>query len=450
MNHSYIRILLFSLFLSQSLYAQQEQTLNFATDLWQSNLTNPALLPSGKTIQISLPSLYFNANSPLSIQDLVVQKNGNRTLAPLYGQWLDKLQENNEYSGDIQVLSAAFSFPMTENWQVSGHHLLSSNQNIMFPRDAATLAIRGNGQFVGTAAEFGTHISTNVRSEFGLALTYHDDFVSIGGRIKSQNGVAGIFSRGNKLRLVTDTSFYALRLTTDYDLLVFQPDGNVFTSALLNNGGVSADFGIKVNLGKLKLSASILDAAGTIHWKKGGTTYRTIGDVDFKGFSAIDVENTSFKRVMDTIRTALNISSFESANIIENLPLRFFIGANYELTSNVRIGSLFYSETLGENTKYGAMANVTFNYLKWFRLGLTLGLRNESKANLGIHSSVTIYKTAQLFFVTDNILVYGNPFNTQTFNGRIGCNLLFGKDPAEKLTKKIKSDKMSKRYGTIW
>ena len=289
-----------------------------------------------------------------------------------------------------------------------------------------------------------------MRSEFGLALTYHDDFVSIGGRIKSQNGVAGIFSRGNKLRLVTDTSFYALRLTTDYDLLVFQPDGNVFTSALLNNGGVSADFGIKVNLGKLKLSASILDAAGTIHWKKGGTTYRTIGDVDFKGFSAIDVENTSFKRVMDTIRTALNISSFESANIIENLPLRFFIGANYELTSNVRIGSLFYSETLGENTKYGAMANVTFNYLKWFRLGLTLGLRNESKANLGIHSSVTIYKTAQLFFVTDNILVYGNPFNTQTFNGRIGCNLLFGKDPAEKLTKKIKSDKMSKRYGTIW
>ncbi len=451
MNKLFIQILLFTLYISQNLNAQQEQTLNFATDLWQSNLTNPALLPSGKKIHFSLPSLYFNANAPLSVQDLIVNKSGKRIIAPFYGQWLDKLEEVNYYNGDVQMLTAAISFPISENLQVSGHHLLSSSQNFIVPRDAASLVIRGNGQFVGTAAEFGTHVSADVRSEFGLALTYHDEFFSIGGRIKSQNGIAGAFSRGDKLRLVTDTSFYALRLTTDYDLMMFEPDQkNFLSNALLNNGGVSADFGVKVNLGKLKLSASVLDAGGSIHWKKGGTTYTSNGDVDFRGFSKIDVESSSFHRIMDTIKTALNISEYQGGNFTQNLPLRVYIGANYELTNNFRVGGLLYSETLGDETKYGAMANVTVNYLQWLRVGLTLGLRNESKANLGIHAGLILHKTAQLFFVTDNILVYAKPFATNTFNGRIGCNLLLGKNPEEKLTKKIKSSKMSKRYGTIW
>ena len=449
--NQYIRISIFLVFFSQILNAQQEQTLHFATDLWQSNLTNPAFLPSGKKIQVSLPSLYFNANSPLSIRDIIVQKNGKRIIAPFYGEWLDKLQETNDYQGDLQMLTAAVSFPINDNWQVSGHHLLSSSQNFTVPRDAATLAIRGNAQFVGTAAEFGTKISADLRSEFGLALTYHDEFVSIGGRIKSQNGIAGAFSRGNKLRLVTDTSFYAMRLTTDYDLMVFQPDqNNLLSNTLLDNGGVSADFGVKINLGKLKLSASVLDAGGSIHWKKRGTTYSTNGDTEFRGFNSIDVENTSFHRVMDTIKTALNITNYEGGTVTQNLPLRVYIGANYEVTNNFRIGGLFYSESLGENTRYGAMANITVNYLKWLRAGMTLGLRNESKANVGLHIGLTVWEKAQLYFVTDNILVYGTPFSTNTFNGRIGCNLLFGKNPEEKLTKKIKSNKMSKRYGTIW
>ncbi|MBL7816947.1 MAG: hypothetical protein JNL70_18130 [Saprospiraceae bacterium] len=448
----YIRIILFLLIISQTLSAQQEQTLNFATDLWQSNLTNPALLPSGKKIHISLPSLYFNANSPLSIRDLIVKKsNGSRAIAPFYGQWLDKLQENNYYNGDVQMLTAAVSFPITDNLQVSGHHLISSSQNFMVPRDAASLLIRGNGQFVGTAAEFGTRIGADLRSEFGLALTYHDELFSLGARIKSQNGIAGIFSRGNKLRLVTDTSFYELRLTTDYDLMVFGFDNNnPIMGTLLNNGGVSADFGARINLGKLKLSASVLDAAGSIHWRKRGKTYSTSGDVEFRGFNSLDPENTSYQRLKDTIRFALNIKEQESARFVSDLPLRAYIGANYEVTENFRLGGLFYSESLNGETKYGAMANVTINYLKWLRVGATLGLRNEDKANLGIHAGLTLYNTAQLYFVTDNILVYGTPFSTQKFNGRIGCNLLLGKNPEEKLTKKIKSNKMTKRYGTMW
>lgn len=451
MNKTYIRFIVFSLFFSQTLFAQQEQTLTFATDLWQSNLTNPAFVPSGKKISVSLPSLYFNANSPLSIQDIIVQKNGKNIIAPFYGQWLDKLQETNYYFGDMQALTAAISIPINENWQVSGHHLLSSSQNFTVPRDAATLAVRGNGQFVGTAAEFGTKISANLRSEFGLTLTYHDELFSAGARIKSQNGILGVFSHGNKLRLVTDTSFYAMRFTSDYDLTVFQPaQGQFLSSALLNNGGVSADFGFKLNLGKLKLSLSVLDAAGSVHWKKGGTTYSTQGDIEFRGFNKIDAENNTFKRVMDTIKTALNIQTINGGIVTQNLPLRMYIGANYEITNNFRIGGVFYRESLNDETKYGAMANVTLNYFDWLRFGMSLGLRNESKANLGFHATTTLFKTAQLFFVTDNILVYGLPFDTKTFNGRIGCNLLFGKDPEEKLTKKIKSNKMSKRYGTIW
>ena len=122
MNKFYIHIFLFSLLFSPKLNAQQEQTLNFATDLWQSNLTNPALLPSGKNIQISIPSLYFNANSPLSIRDLIVNKNGKRVIAPFYGQWLDKLEEKNYYNGDVQMLTGAISFPISENSIIDDAH----------------------------------------------------------------------------------------------------------------------------------------------------------------------------------------------------------------------------------------------------------------------------------------------------------------------------------------
>ncbi len=451
MNLTYTRIVVALLFISQTLVAQQEQTLMFATELWQSSLTNPSFVPAGKKITFSFPSLYFNANSPLNIKDLIINQSGKKVLAPFYGQWLDKLEEKNQYFGDVQALTAAISIPINENWQISGHHLLSSSQNLDIPRDMATLIVRGNGQFVGTAAEFGSKISADIRSEFGFSLAYHDEFFSAGARIKSQNGLYGAFSRGNKLRLETDTSFYALRLITDYDLMVFQPNKNqVIASALLNNGGVSADFGFKINLGKLKLSASVLDAAGSIHWKKGGTTYATSGNVEFRGFNKIDVESNSFKRIMDTIKTTLNVSEIEGGIVTQNLPLRAYIGANYEVTPQFRIGGMFYSESLNNETKFGAMANVTINYLKWFRFGATLGLRNESKANLGLHGTLTIKNTAQLFFVTDNILIYGLPYETNTFNGRIGCNLLFGKDPEVKLTKKIKSNKMTKRYGTVW
>ena len=50
--------------------AQQEQSLHFLQNVWQSNLTNPALV-SDKKFQIMLPSIYFNVNSKdFTINDL--------------------------------------------------------------------------------------------------------------------------------------------------------------------------------------------------------------------------------------------------------------------------------------------------------------------------------------------------------------------------------------------
>ena len=56
--------------LNISTFGQQEQILGFTTDLWQSNLTNPALLPE-KKIHVMLPGIYFNARSDYALNDFV-------------------------------------------------------------------------------------------------------------------------------------------------------------------------------------------------------------------------------------------------------------------------------------------------------------------------------------------------------------------------------------------
>ena len=72
-----VLLLCTTLFTSVAVSAQQEQSLAFMTDVWQSNLTNPALLPD-KKIGIALPSLYFNLNSPELTFNSFVTKNARR------------------------------------------------------------------------------------------------------------------------------------------------------------------------------------------------------------------------------------------------------------------------------------------------------------------------------------------------------------------------------------
>jgi hypothetical protein len=469
-NKRLLPILFFVLVIAQKSFSQQEQTLYFADYISQSNLVNPAFVTKGKQIQISLPSFYFNANAPLAISDFVVTRNGKRVLAPFDVNWTGKLQAKNYYDGNLQLHSAAFAFPIGKNFQVSGHHLLSSSQYVNITGDAVTMVYHGNAPFIGRTADFANTVLMDLRSEFGLGLTFHNELFSIGARLKSQNGIAGLFTQGEKLKLTTDKEYYQLRLDTDYELYAFAPtnEGSLIRSALVNNGGFSMDWGFRVNLGRLKISGSVLDMMGSLKWKRGGETYATKGNFEFKGFQRVNPETMTYKKLSDTLRTALNIRNSSGANFLQPMPLRIYASASYDVTPSVKMGGLFYTEQLPNETKVGAMINVSYRLKNWLNVGATYGLRNESATNLGLHTSVLLFKTCEAYFVTDNIISFLQPFDTKAMNARFGMNVRFGKsnipdDPKEggkkKSSKKpskakgnkikINSKGMSKRYGSL-
>ena len=101
-------LLCVTLLSSLKMTAQQEQSLAFMTDIWQANLTNPAILTE-KKVAIGLPSIYFNLNSP----DLVIN---NLTKSGTNSVYLDdvaqnKLQPQTHLNGNVQLQTLGLTFP---------------------------------------------------------------------------------------------------------------------------------------------------------------------------------------------------------------------------------------------------------------------------------------------------------------------------------------------------
>jgi hypothetical protein len=61
-------------------------------------------------------------------------------------------------------------------------------------------------------------------------------------------------------------------------------------------------------------------------------------------------------------------------------------------------------------------------------MGLSYNLRNDNQRSVGLTFMAHLFKTIQFYFVTDNVLVITNPYDTRSVNGRMGLNLTFGEE----------------------
>jgi Family of unknown function (DUF5723) len=427
-----------TLLTSLNLTAQQEQSLAFMTDIWQSNATNPAIL-SEKKFNIALPSIYFNLNSPdLTLNNLITKNEatGKDQLTA------DRLKPENRINGNVQFQTLGLTFPVNKKLFITLSHDVWANPSVNIKGDLAKLFIKGNADpaFLGKTTAFGSFFNGEVRSEFGIGAAYKLSNLTVGARVKLQYGISAIFTTANKLDITFDQNDYNMRFQNDFEVQTYSIEkfksikniqdlvSNGLTS---RNTGVSFDLGGSYKLDKLQINASVIDLGGSIKWKDDAKSYSSKGDYTYKGINQTDF-NQFFKfdslgsnSLQDTLKKVIGLTEKTSGvTYTQKLPSKIYLTGSYEVNEKLTVGALFYSEFGGIEAKTGFAIDATTELFDILRVGATVGLRNKTLNNLGVHLSAKL-GPVQVFAVTDNIITVFNPYDANNANGRVGVNLMF-------------------------
>ena len=418
----------------QNGYAQQEQSLHFMNNVWQSNLTNPALKSSEK-IQIILPSIYYNIHSP----DFTIKKllqpdaDGHLNISEVAK---NRLQLRNRLDVHAQILSLGISIPISNKLTLSLYHATNSHFSLDLDGNLLKMILVDNIEYVGKTHKFSSKINGSVYSEIGLGGIYSvTKNVQIGVRLKMLNGIAGVFTEGGESIVALESTNYAMTLNNNinvntYSLDQFKqintPKEALNASFSSKNRGYSFDVGTTMQFGKLNFAVSFMDVGGYIRWKEEGKKYSSLGELHYDGIktATISLENSlNQSSITSNLKEAIKFNETDNPRFIEKLPTKIYLSATYALTEKLRLGALLYSENGGLNMSHtGFAVNATYKIMKALELGGTVGLRNGSLNNLGMHF-VAQLGPVQLFGVTDNIISAFRPYDSKNANGRVGLNI---------------------------
>ncbi len=411
-----------------SAIAQQEQVLGFTQELWQSNLTNPAMLPE-KKIHIMLPSVFITGNSDYSLNDFihVDPESGRRQLIDTV--ILAKLTNSNKLAATTNIQTIGASFPINSKIRVSLNHAIIGDSKFDISGDLARGVVRGISQFAGRTVALGSAENGNLRNELGIGIAYAlNGNINLGVRVKLLSGVAGVFTPTTKVDATFDAAAKQINFNNDFSILTFSENriknitGNLI-SPFSSNSGFSFDLGGTFKLGKLNFSASLLNIGGSINWKNGGKTYSTKGNFTYNGNNAADLFNPAKTGYLDSLKKYIGYTETPSATYTQNLPLRIYLSGSYEVSNYLRLSALFYNEG-GNNSQSGIVFDASTHIGKIINFGLSYGSRYGSFNNLGTHLTLNL-GPVQFYGLTDNVLAFFTPYDAKSASGRLGVNLAF-------------------------
>jgi hypothetical protein len=434
--NKYFLASLFIILNSVFLTAQQELSLHFVRNIWQSNLTNPALSPSEKKFQIALPSVYFNVNSPdYTINELFKPTSG-RTLS-LKDLVDNRLKDRNRLDADVQVQTLGLAYNITDAFQINAYHGVNGSPNIDVSSDAIKLLLQGNNQFLGKTAILDSYANGSTYSVIGIGSNYKiSDNFTIGGRVKFLKGIAGIFTTNDKLSATFDPNTFEINIVNNIDVKTYTADklldlrtgGDLLKNSFGGaNSGMSFDLGATMTLGKVTFAASAIDLGGAINWKNEGKGYATNGTFKFSGFTSDDLFNLDkikFDKLVDSLKQVVGFKETTDPEYTQKIPTKLYLSTMYKFSDKLDFGLLLYTETGGEKTNIGTAFNTTFHISDNFQVGGTWAYRNKSAANIGLNVVASL-GPVQVYAITDNIVNAIRPYDSKRSNGRMGVNVSF-------------------------
>lgn len=433
-------IILLHFSLANALFAQQELGLHFMRKVWQSTYTNPAFFSDSK-VTIALPSVYTNyANTSFALSNIIAPDGDSTTIN--LNNILAQMKDQNFVAMHAQVEPIAVGFRI-KDLQISLTTGIKTYANFGYNKEMFNLMANGNAAYIGQTVNIAPTIQVNAYTEYGIGAAYRflkDGKLSVGGRVKYLIGIADLStSKTHKeASLYTDPEFYQLKFKTDYELqgsgfITGNKDDIKLTTDNLQpftqNTGIGFDIGAQLHVtDALSFSASVVDI-GSITWKENTKRYYSKGEYVYDGLHLSDlVENKSkidFVRITDTLKKTFGFQGLETGSYKTNLPTRFYLSGSYRVMKLIRVGALFYGESINQRFNPGIALSGNLELRKWFTCGLLFAYRNQRIGNVGLNMS---FKGAgmQWFFATDNVAGLIVPSKMRNANIRTGLNIAIG------------------------
>jgi len=464
---------------SQTLWAQQNNTMYFMQTLTQTQWLNPAVQNDCKltvggalvpvTGQLFFPIQYNYGNNGFALNDMV-QQNGDSLVRPGfkgfdYDRLYKRLREVNYISQEIHInwLTVGYKY---KDWYFG----LAINDKIesyfSFNEDLIRFAIEGNGQtFLNETAHLGDlNITSTIYSEYALTASKKiNEKLTVGLTAKMLFGKTNIWTERSVIDVYTNNN-ENYPITTDVDILIHTSNPFVENTQLYygtdsmtiesedkdvdyndvyfntKNFGLGMDLGVTYKLNdKINLYASLTDF-GYIKWKDNAQSFTVKGEYYWDGYNfqpsltedeelVAEYNDSLVQNIVETFKPKLEKESYTSY-----LTSKVYLGGTYQFHEKIRAGLLLRGAFFQHKMHPSLTLSGNFRINKWLETTASYSMINNTYSNIGV-GFVAKAKIFQFFMMSDNIWGFIWPQATQNINFRMGINLVFGCKKKESITR---------------
>jgi len=460
--------------------AQNGQAMYFM-NIPQNHLLNPALRPSN-SLYIGLPvvsGINLNINNNfVNFSDVFIKGQPKDSiisfLHPGYNvdKFLAKIKDKNSMEPEVAIQLLGVGFSVGKD----GYVFLDINDridgNIVLPGDLFKLALKGNEGFVGNKIDLSS-LRGDIKyyREIGVGFSKNfTDKLRIGIKGKLLFGIADA-SIDNKALGISVNSDYShtfdanLAVNISGPVNVYMDSKHNIDSVVFDNNRFKTSSGItdflsgKKNMGlgmdigatydltdRIVLSASLTDL-GFIRWNKDVTNLKANNHFEFSGLNMLDYFNGTKtldeigNNMLDSLKNAFVVSKTKTS-FTTYLPFGISLGGSYNITKQISVGLLSYSRVIEKQFREALTLSANINLGNALSTSLSYTAENYQYDNLGAGLAFRA-GIAQFYLVSDRIPISWNkisdkntniilPANWNTFNLRLGMNLVFGNKSKEK------------------
>ena len=418
---------------------------NMGNATFQSSFYNPTYIPEGKLF-IGLPVLsgvHLNINNKFDYSDVFVRtETGNKI--DLNG-FLASLQKNNTVSAtvDLNLFHVAYTARNGMNFSLFANERVQTD--VLYTRQLMQFAIEGNISQLGETIKIDkTAASATYFREIGVGFSgaIPKLKMNVGARLKYLQGIANASTSNYTAQLTTNNVDYQLDLDLEGAALrtsgVETLQGNTTidpVSYLINNAnkGVSADFGMSMEVNRyVNFSASIVDL-GFISWQEDIKNY-TIPDTVMR-YGGLNLKEP--KGLEQNIKDSL-INRFK--NRVVKTSDAYTTSLNPKIYTSISYKTPIGGEVVGSlGTRY---IKGKFNYLvgagyrhrfgKYFIGSASVTRLPQQFLNVG--AGLAIKGGPVQFYLAADQLVKFDLTKAKSFDFRVGMNFIIGKRKAKSST----------------
>jgi hypothetical protein len=432
-------LLLFNCCFIQFTWSQQEISLNFLRQAWQSNKINPAIVQPWGLVLGDMGLRTSQSFDGPNYNQIVTRQQGKPVIE--VARFIDHLDTVNTVRSDIEfsTFSAAYRLGKAT---ISLGHALRHHGFVRFPKTLPQLVWQGNAQFIGESVNLGNELQLTSYHELAAGLAFETGPLTLGIRGKLISGISNAS---------TDESYRSATLYTDPDVYQITLDGNyvlhtnntlryenysnldanfdigrlTFDRFFSKNIGFALDLGARLQLGKADLALSVIDA-GRINWDDEVINYRATqtwlyDGLDFSG--ALTGEGISFDDALDTLEQLFQAEKTADSYSI-SLPRKINVSALWQFNTTWRAGIAFVQENFRRTSYNTLAAGLNASLLPALDLGVTYSvMEKRGYDNLGFNFTLKL-GPVQLYGMTDNVVSLLKPGDANLFTAGLGAVLL--------------------------